>query len=79
MSLPLHYHFHLGQPSLDELHQGKASLRQLCLQYASNEVIWSVHQHSIQIGDQVLEENVAVWQGYDGAGLDQVHAALDYQ
>ena len=64
MGFPLHYHFHLAEPRLEELIHGETSLAQLALEDAQHEVIGLDNHHSVQIGDELLEEYITVRHGY---------------
>ena len=77
MGLPLHNHLHLREPGLDELPKGEAKLAQLCLKDTGYEVIGLNDQYTIEIGDELLEEGITIWESDLGPRLDQVSAALD--
>ena len=79
MRLPLHNHFHFHQPGLDELVEREASLNQLTLQDAQDEIVWLDDHHSVEVCDELLEERIAVRQGYHRSRLDQVYRALNQQ
>ena len=79
MCFPLDYHLHLCKPSLNELGKSKPALNQLLQQDSHYEVIWLDDEHSVDVSDQLLKEDVAVGQCHEGSRLDQVGAALDKQ
>lgn len=60
MGLPLDDHLHLGEPSLNELTNGHAALAELRLHNAHDEVVRLDYQHSVDVGDKLLEEDIAV-------------------
>ena len=77
MSFPLDNHLHLCEPRLNELSKSKAALNQLLLKNARNKVIWFDDEHSVNVGYQLLEEDVTIGQSDKGSRLDQIGAALN--
>ena len=79
VGFPRDYHVHFAEPRFDKVFERVSFLAQFRLDHAHNKVLLLDNDHAIDVGEQLLMEDIGARQLLESPLLYQVDAALHYK